>query len=169
MITDATGLKTPETDISTADQAGCVLRVDGLVIRPCQFTVTDLADLPRATFTETFSCDDQWATQSQRWRGPRLLDVLELAGILPAAKYVRVGAGEYVVPVLLAEADGALLADMLNDQPLPPEHGAPWRLALPGKQCFTSVKWVDRLEMTAERGLNVGARLTSERLRVERA
>jgi DMSO/TMAO reductase YedYZ molybdopterin-dependent catalytic subunit len=160
MISSATAVSVPEQVT--------VLRVTGLVSRACGFTVADLAHLPRASFTETFSCDDQWATQSQSWRGPRLLDVLALAGLLPAAKYVRVGAGDYVVPVLLAEADGALLADTLNDQPLPPEHGAPWRLALPGKQCFTSVKWVDRLEVTAERGANVGARLTSERLRTER-
>ena len=145
------------------------LQVTGLVMRPRQLTITDLAPLPRATFTETFSCDDQWATQSQRWCGPRLLDVLALAGLLPSAKYVWVGAGEYVVPVLLAEAAGAVLADTLNDAPLSAAHGAPWRLALPGKQCFTSVKWVDRLEVTAERGLNVGARRTSERLRAERA
>lgn len=164
-------MKPNETVLDASERAADqrLLHVSGLVIRPCRFTVTDLADLPRATFTETFSCDDQWATQSQRWCGPRLLDILELAGLLPTAKYVRVGAGEYVVPVLLAEAAGALLADTLNDEPLTAEHGAPWRLALPGKQCFTSVKWVDRLEVTAKRGLNVGAHRTSERLRAERA
>ena len=144
------------------------LWIEGLVSKPCLLKPADLASLPRASFTENFSCDEQWVATSQTWSGPRLLDVLNLAGLLPNAKYVRVGAGAYVEPVLLQEAMQALLADMLNDQPITPEHGAPWRLALPGGRCFTSVKWVDRLELTAGRGENVGARITSTRLRAHR-
>ncbi|MEZ4864436.1 MAG: molybdopterin-dependent oxidoreductase [Caldilineaceae bacterium] len=155
-------------DATQHDVTTAALSIAGLVLEPRLFYPADLFLLPRASFTETFSCDEQWATQSQTWAGPRLLGVLNLAGLLPQAKYVRVGAGEYVVPVLLAEAGQALLADTLNGQPLTPEHGAPWRLAWPGAHCFTSVKWVDRLEVTAVRGTNAGARLTSARRRAER-
>ena len=157
----------PESIQAVVSEPG--LRVEGLVSQPCLIKPADLATLPRASFTENFSCDEQWVATSQTWSGPRLIDVLKLAGLLPAAKYVRVGAGEYVVPILLADATQALLADTLNDQPLTLEHGAPWRLALPGARCFTSVKWVDRLELVTERGENMGARITSTRLRAERA
>lgn len=141
------------------------LRIEGLVSEARWLKSADLINLPRINLTETFSCDEQWAMKSQTWCGPRLIDVINLAGLLTTAKYVRVGAGDYVVPILLADASEALLADSLNGQPLSPEHGAPWRIALPGAQCFTSVKWVDRLEITAVRGDNSGARLTSKRLR----
>jgi DMSO/TMAO reductase YedYZ molybdopterin-dependent catalytic subunit len=81
----------------------------------------------------------------------RLADVVALAGPLPAARYVRVHAGEYIVSVPLDGAGAALLCDELNGRPLPPAHGAPWRLLVPGGACFTSVKWVDRLELAAAR------------------
>lgn len=169
MSTDTALWSAPATTVLTIEEhIVTTLRVAGLVSRPGLFQVTDLAALPRASFTETFSCDQEWQAKSQTWTGPRLLDVLALAGLLPAGQYVRVGAGDYVVPVLLTDAAGALLADTLNGETLTAAHGAPWRLALPGKQCFTSVKWVDQLEVTAERGDNVGARLTSMRLRAER-
>jgi DMSO/TMAO reductase YedYZ molybdopterin-dependent catalytic subunit len=34
--------------------------------------------------------------------------------------------------------------------PLTPEHGAPLRLVAPGRACFDSVMWVERLEVLAD-------------------
>ena len=144
------------------------LSIAGLVSNPRLLTPADLATVPKASFTENFSCDEQWVATNQTWSGPRLLDVLNLVGLLPSANYVRVGAGEYVVPILLADAARALLADTLNDQPLALEHGAPWRLALPGARCFISVKWVDRLELTAEAGKNAAIAILRARNRDSR-
>ena len=38
----------------------------------------------------------------------------------------------------------------LNGMPLTPEHGAPLRLVAPGRACFYSVRWVERLEVLAD-------------------
>jgi DMSO/TMAO reductase YedYZ molybdopterin-dependent catalytic subunit len=38
----------------------------------------------------------------------------------------------------------------LNGMPLTPEHGAPLRLVAPGRACFDSVMWVERLEVLAD-------------------
>ena len=146
-----------------------LLRVEGLGVEPRSLSPVDLAQLAKGSFTEDFHCEQQWTTPQQKWGGPRLLDVLNLVHPLPAAKYVRVHAGNYVVPIALAEAEQALLADTLNDQPLAVEHGGPWRLALPGAPCFTSVKWVERLELTAEPGENVGERVAEARSRIQAA
>lgn len=143
------------------------LRIDGLVAQQRIITPADLAHLPRHSFAEDFYCEQHWVTPDQRWRGPRLLDVLQLAQPLPAARFVRVHAGNYVVPLSLAEAELALLAESLNEQPLAVEHGAPWRLALAGAACFTSVKWVDRLELSNEPGENVGERISLARRRIQ--
>jgi len=35
----------------------------------------------------------------------------------------------------------------------------------PGRECFTSVKWVDRLELTAEAGERTGEHIACSRLR----
>ncbi len=142
------------------------LRIEGLVTQPLELTPADLAQLARHSFSEDFYCEEQWVTPQQHWAGPRLSEVVQLANPLPTAAYVRVHAGNYVVPISLAEAALALLADTLNHQPLTIEHGAPWRLALTGAACFTSVKWVERLELTAEPGDNVGERVSAARRRI---
>lgn len=143
------------------------LRIVGLVAKPQTLTAADLLDaratFSRTSFTQDFLCDGKWTVPDQAWSGYRLLDVLALAKPLPAAKYIRVGSGDYIVPISLEEAEYALLADMLNGKPLTVEHGAPWRLALFGGRCFTSVKWVDRLELTADPGENTSLQIMRER------
>src|SRR5436190_149243 len=146
-----------------------LLRIEGLVVEPRSLSLVDLAHLARGSFTEDFHCEQHWTAPQQKWSGPRLVDVLSLVHPLPSAKYVRVHAGNYVVPLALADAEQALLADILNDLPLAVEHGAPWRLALPGAACFISVKWVERLELTAEPGENVGERVAEARSRIQTA
>lgn len=44
-----------------------------------------------------------------------------------------------------ALAGEALLAFELNGEPLPPQHGAPLRLVVPGWYGMTSVKWLERI------------------------
>jgi DMSO/TMAO reductase YedYZ molybdopterin-dependent catalytic subunit len=63
---------------------------------------------------------------------------------------VRVGAGSYRMPLSMDEVREALLADELDGAPLTLEHGAPWRLIVPGAACYTSVKWVDRLDVVGQ-------------------
>ncbi len=82
----------------------------------------------------------------------RRADILAPAQPLPGARFVRVAAGNYVLPLPLGEAEGAVLCDELNGQPLEVEHGAPWRLIVPGAACYASVKWVDRLELAPDAG-----------------
>jgi DMSO/TMAO reductase YedYZ molybdopterin-dependent catalytic subunit len=147
------------------DRAGRgVLRIDGLVGRPLELSPTDLARLPRASLDEPFVCEEGWSVPGLRWGGVHLVEVLALAEPSPAARYVRAGAGEYVVPVPLTDAAGALVCDELNGEPLATEHGAPWRLVLPGGACYTSVKWLDRLELTAEPGEHAAQRIAGTRL-----
>src|SRR5579875_1271218 len=141
------------------------LAIDGLVAEPRTLSPDALAALPRATLTEPFACEEGWMVPGLRWEGVRLGDVLALAAPCPEARYVRVCSGEYAVPLALEEARAALLADRLNGAPLPLEHGAPWRLVVPGGRCFTSVKWVTRLELTAEPGEPTGERIARARLR----
>jgi DMSO/TMAO reductase YedYZ molybdopterin-dependent catalytic subunit len=145
--------------------AGPTLRIDGLVRRPWDAPAADLEGLPRTVHAEPFTCEEGWTVPEISWRGVRLTDVIGLAGPLPSARYVRVHAGDFVVPVPLDGAARALLCDEMNGRPLTAAHGAPWRLLVPGGQCFTSVKWVDRLELSADPGANDGERIARARLR----
>ncbi len=144
-------------------EAEAVLRIDGLVRRPLEARAADLAGMSRIEHTEAFACEEGWTVPAVRWRGVRLADVVSLADPLPSARYVRVHAGGYVVPVELVAAGDALLCEEMNGQPLPAAHGAPWRLLVRGGACFTSVKWVDRLELAATAGPREGERIARER------
>jgi DMSO/TMAO reductase YedYZ molybdopterin-dependent catalytic subunit len=77
---------------------------------------------------------------------------------------VRVSSGGFVIPIAIEEAGAVLLSDTLNGQPLALERGAPWRLVVPGGRCFTSVKWVNHLELADEAGRDAGALIERARL-----
>lgn len=139
------------------------LKVDGLVSNPLELGPEELAALPRASLAEAFRCEEGWEVPGLTWEGMPLIEVIAPARPTAEARFVRVGAGDYVVPIPLEQASGALLCDRLNGAPLTLQHGAPWRLVLPGGACFTSVKWVDRLTLTAEAGENDGERIARAR------
>ena len=63
--------------------------------------------------------------------------------------------------------DGPLLAYAINGEPLPPQHGFPLRLVVPGWYGMTSVKWLARIDADrrAVRRLPAGDRLPDPRAR----
>jgi len=140
------------------------LRIDGLVSRAMDLCVPDLAGLPRLEHAEAFTCEEGWTVPAVRWRGMRLADVVALAQPLPSARYVRVHAGDYIIPVALNDSPTIFLCDEMNGRQLAAAHGAPWRLLVPSGACFTSVKWVDRLEVTSAPGENAGEHIARARL-----
>ncbi len=129
------------------------LRVDGLVAHPLALTAEDLAQLPRSEIVEDFRCEEGWVVPAQVWEGVLVKEVLAAAGPLAEAKYVALSAGDFSVALTLEEAQAghALLALRLNGQPLPSAHGGPCRLVDPGKDCYTSIKWLDHVEVTEAR------------------
>jgi len=157
----------PRYDAADNDQrpAAMGLRIEGLVAQPRVLHDADLAALPRRTLVEPFTCEEGWTVPRVAWQGIPLSQVLALSQPAPEARYVRVCAGAYTIVLALAEAAESLLCDTLDGQPLTREHGAPWRLVVPGGKCFTSVKWVDRLEVTAEAGDSSGERIARARIR----
>lgn len=141
------------------------LDVAGLVERPLSLSLEQLTSLPRADTADDFACEEGWISPDQRWEGVAVTTLLERAQPSPSARWLRVGAGGFTVALPLAEAlDHALLAYRLNDAPLTPEHGAPLRLIAPGRACFFSVKWVDRLELLADEGEPTGEQIARARI-----
>ena len=92
-----------------------------------------------------------------RWRGVPLRTVLERAGItrravdvLPEGLDAEVpGRGHVRRPLPVEKAlDDVLLAYEMNGEPLPPDHGAPVRLVVPGWIGVASIKWLGRIEVS---------------------
>jgi DMSO/TMAO reductase YedYZ molybdopterin-dependent catalytic subunit len=140
------------------------IRVEGLVAKSVTLDAAALRNLRQVALEEPFVCDEGWAVPGLRWRGVALVDVLALAQPLEEAQFASICSGAYSVSIPLTDAPRILLCDMLNELPLPIEHGGPWRLIVPSGQCFTSVKWVERLDVTAERKAGTAEVIARKRL-----
>ena len=142
------------------------LRVEGLVTKPLALTIRDVEALGTRAHSADFDCEEGWMVPDQQWEGVEVAAILERAGVKPTARFLKVCAGDFTVLLPLEEAlrGGAPLARRLNGKPLTREHGAPLRLVVPGRACFYSMKWVDRLDVLAEAVPTTGASIARNRL-----
>src|SRR2546426_6997008 len=157
-----------------------VLEVVGAVQQALQLTIAGLQAMGTRTLTATLECagngrtglqplpaGEPWglgAVGTARWTGVPLRAGLESArpgrhvgGILAiGADRGRPPevAGEIpfapALPPAQARDPDTLLALQMNGRPIPPEHGAPIRLIVPGWYGMASVKWLERIEALAE-------------------
>jgi DMSO/TMAO reductase YedYZ molybdopterin-dependent catalytic subunit len=153
------------------------LTIDGAVRAPLRLSLDDVRSLPRRSLVVTLECagngrafldppapGEQWRTGAvgtAEWTGVSLRAVLEMARPLASAVEVLcVGADEGMpadvgariayersLPIADALRDDVLLAYAMNGDDLPPEHGAPLRLVVPGWYGMASVKWLARLRL----------------------
>ncbi len=100
------------------------------------------------------------AVGTARWRGTPLRPLLEEAGIGGAVEVLCTGldrgieaeeeqAFQRSLPLEEALRGEVLLAYEMNGAPLPPQHGFPLRLVVPGWYGMTNVKWLERIELVA--------------------
>jgi len=98
------------------------------------------------------------AVGTARWRGTPLRPLLDEAGIGEAVEVLCTGldrgieaeeeqAFQRSLPLEEALRDEVLLAYEMNGAPLPPQHGFPLRLVVPGWYGMTNVKWLERIEL----------------------
>jgi sulfite oxidase len=100
------------------------------------------------------------------WGGVRLGDVLAQAGITSAAAHVAFTGLDAVtregqtfgfggsIPLAKALDPETLLVTHMNGEPLPPLHGAPLRVLVPGYLGARSVKWLGAITVQAEPSAN---------------
>lgn len=165
-------------DIPHVDPVAWRLEVGGLVERPLSFSLEELRSRPAVELAVTMECagngrvhvephvvSQPWlleAVGTARWRGVPVAALLEEAGVSDAAietvftgldRGVE-GGEEQSYERSLAVADllagEALLAYEMNGVPLPPQHGFPLRLVVPGWYGMTSVKWLSRITLVDE-------------------
>jgi DMSO/TMAO reductase YedYZ molybdopterin-dependent catalytic subunit len=99
-----------------------------------------------------------------RWHGVPVLTLLERVGAMRArGRLVVSGEDDHTYPWRTSTAgaswifspedlarSGAFLATGMNDTPLPPDHGGPLRLVVPGWYGCACIKWVSHLAWVSE-------------------
>jgi DMSO/TMAO reductase YedYZ molybdopterin-dependent catalytic subunit len=152
------------------DASTWALKVDGEVEKALSLTLGDLKAMPRASATCVLQCAGngralqkpivpgvQWrygAVGNAKWTGVRVKDVLDRAGLKGSAKHLHTfGADappEKVPPFhrsleLEKVREDGIIAFEMNGAPLPPLHGAPARLVVPGWAGDHWMKWLGRI------------------------
>ena len=130
------------------------LQVAGLVKRPQAFSLGELQAMPRTTYTVKHHCVEGWSA-IETWHGVPVSVIAERCELLPTARYARFDSFDsgYSNGWDLASAmhPQTILAYGMNDNPLPPAHGAPLRLYSPTKLGYKLTKYVVSMTFTAER------------------
>ncbi|WP_202795131.1 molybdopterin-dependent oxidoreductase [Thermoproteus uzoniensis] len=137
----------------TVDVGNYALVVDGLVENPLKLTYKELASLPSVELVTTLQCvsDPYFLRATVKWRGVKLSDILNMAGVSKnAVKVVAYGADGYTsdLPLWKAMEPDTLVAYMADGEPLPSKHGYPVRLVVPRWWGYKSVKWLVKLTVT---------------------
>jgi DMSO/TMAO reductase YedYZ molybdopterin-dependent catalytic subunit len=152
--------------------------ISGRVEHPRVLPLEAIKALPSRALTVTLECAGNgraglsprypsapWlfeAVSTAQWTGTPLRCVLDAAGLRDdAVEIAFIGADrgfdqgeehEYGRSLRrdLALTDDVLLVWAMNGQPLPPEHGFPLRLIVPGWYGMASFKWLKRIDALAE-------------------
>lgn len=149
------------------------LKVYGSALsRPRDFTYDELLSMPSVSVIKALECTGngrsffekshgkkiegtQWKLGGigvAEWTGVRLAEVLDRAGVKKSAVDVMpIGLDEQKVrrpmPISRAMHEDTLLVYAMNGQVLPPDHGYPVRVLVPGWSAISSIKWAGSLEV----------------------
>jgi DMSO/TMAO reductase YedYZ molybdopterin-dependent catalytic subunit len=165
-------------DIPALEPATFELVIDGLVGTRLSLDLDAIRGRRKVSAAVTLECagngrarllprpiSQPWLTEAvgtARWGGTPLSGLLREAGIAEeAVDLVFTGADhgiergfeqDYQRALSVAEAmrEEVLLAYEMNGAPLPPQHGAPLRLVVPGWYGMAHVKWLRRITVVAE-------------------
>jgi DMSO/TMAO reductase YedYZ molybdopterin-dependent catalytic subunit len=158
------------TAASSPLQSSIALSLAGLVAKPRTLTVNQLHEMNGPTGTHLLECAGNTDAagfgliSAAEWEGVPLMPLIEGADASRAAPFVLIsGVDDSTTPTRTSVAGAswifsrddlarskAFLALRMNGAPLPPNHGAPVRLVVPGWYGCACIKWVNRVELVGD-------------------
>ncbi len=165
-------------DVPLIDASAWRLDIGGAVSAPATLRLEQLRAMPSSTVTTTMECagngrallrpralSQPWlleAVGTAEWTGVPLVDLMREIGVRDdAVELLFTGADcgmeagvvqryERSLSIDDAVQSNVLLAYAMNGHPLPPQHGFPVRLLLPGWYGMTNVKWLTNITAITE-------------------
>jgi DMSO/TMAO reductase YedYZ molybdopterin-dependent catalytic subunit len=141
----------------TVDGDGWTLTVTGLVDQPLKLTYEDLASRATTRKITTLCCISNELNgdliSTAEWQGLPLRDLLKQAGVKSSVVDLKFHAAddyEDSIPLARGLDPDTLLVVGMNGEPLPPDHGYPARVIVPGIYGMKNVKWLERIEAVDE-------------------
>jgi DMSO/TMAO reductase YedYZ molybdopterin-dependent catalytic subunit len=139
-------------DLPSRSRGAYTLDVKGLVDQPLTLSYDDIVGMAPTSLTRDFQCVTGWRVTDVQWKGVRLGDVLDRAGVQPEARAVRFTSfdGAYSESLTLDQArrTDVLVAYEFEGAPLSSEHGGPVRLYVAPMYGYKSLKWLSTIELT---------------------
>jgi DMSO/TMAO reductase YedYZ molybdopterin-dependent catalytic subunit len=161
-------------DIPDVNPADWLLRVGGSVSQPMSLSLDDVRAMSATSLTVTMECagngrvrlnprpiSQPWGLEAigtATWTGVPLARVLQKADVLPETREIVFTGADHGIEkgieqdyqrslsIEQAMRPEVLLAYEMNGEPLPPQHGFPLRLVVPGWYGMASVKWLASIE-----------------------
>ena len=115
-------------------------------------TFGDIEKLPRHSYVTLLQCGAPTPHGIVKWTGVRFSDFAQAVGAQSFAYYGRlVGSDAYFIDEDMKTLmhPQVILAWLLNDEPIPPQHGAPLRLIIPFRYGARSLKAITEISFTA--------------------
>jgi DMSO/TMAO reductase YedYZ molybdopterin-dependent catalytic subunit len=115
-------------------------------------TFPDIEKLPRHSYVTLLQCGAPTPRGIVKWTGVRFSDFVKMVGAQSFANYVRLtGSDGYFLDEDMTTMMNSqvVLTWLLNDQPIPPQHGSPLRLIVPFRYGARSIKAITDIEFTA--------------------
>ena len=134
------------------DLATYRLKLTGEVASPTVLTYAQVVALPAFEKNVTLHCIEGWSADIL-WRGVRLRDLLDIAGVKPSAKTVVFhGYDGYTtsLPLDFVVGRDLLLAYQMNGVDLPSERGFPFEVVAESKYGYKWAKWVTEIELSRD-------------------
>lgn len=129
------------------------LKIHGLVANPFELDLATIKTIPSVTETFTLECignpPNGRAIGNALWTGPKVKPLLERARPARKAAYAALRAADgYTIGIPVEELmrEENFLPHLMNRVPLPPEHGYPLRIFIPGKYGMKQSKWLTEIE-----------------------
>jgi DMSO/TMAO reductase YedYZ molybdopterin-dependent catalytic subunit len=136
------------------DGATWRLDVGGLCDTPRRFTLADLRKLSKEMQVSRLTCVEGWSSKA-RWGGFRAKTLFDAVKPKTKARFLYFDAAdgyyEYIPLEILLKPRVLFVYDM-NGAPLPDDYGGPFRLIMPSKYGYKSVKSILKLQFVETDG-----------------